>query len=164
MDMRETASAHGARDEAIRETRMIELVCSMDDMTAEALAYAMEVLLENGARDVYTTAIGMKKSRPGVLLTVTCPEALREDILHLMFRHTSTFGIREYQSTRYALTREIIQEQTPYGVIRKKTGEGYGVKKFKYEYADLARIAKEHHVSIREVLHMIGEKDGARRL
>lgn len=145
-------------DERVRRAQITELVCSMDDMTAEAVAFAMETLLENGALDVYTTPIGMKKSRPGILLTVTCPAREKEKLLRLIFLHTSTFGVREYESRRYALTRTVTEENTPWGVVRKKTGEGYGVKKYKYEYADLTRIAKENGVSIREALAMIGEK------
>lgn len=128
-----------------------ELVCNVDDMTAEAVGFASETLLEAGALEVYTVAAGMKKSRPGIVLHVMCAESVKDRMVELIFRHTSTIGIREYISRRYTLARSIQNVQTPYGEIRKKISEGHGVRREKYEYEDLARIAREQGMSIREV-------------
>lgn len=128
-----------------------ELVCNVDDMTAEAIGFASETLLEAGALEVYTVAAGMKKSRPGTVLHVMCTESMKGKMVELIFKHTTTIGIRENISRRYTLARSIRKVQTPYGEVRKKVSEGYGATREKYEYEDLARIARERGMSIREV-------------
>ena len=132
-----------------------ELRCNIDDMTGEELGFALEQLMAQGALDVFTTPIGMKKSRPGVLLTVLCREADKEPLLRLIFRHTTTLGIRENFCTRYTLRRTMETVDTPWGPVRKKVSTGYGTRRSKYEYEDLARIAAERNMSIREVLNEI---------
>ena len=128
-----------------------ELVCNVDDMTAEAIGFASETLLTAGALEVYTVAAGMKKSRPGTVLHVMCAESVKDKIVVLIFKHTTTIGIRENISRRFTLARSIQKIQTPYGEVRKKVSEGQGVTREKYEYEDLARIARERGMSIREV-------------
>ena len=73
---------------------ILELNCNIDDMTGEAMGFALEQLMEHGALDAFTVPIGMKKSRPGVMLTVLCKEANKEEMVRLIFRHTTTLGIR----------------------------------------------------------------------
>ena len=121
-------------------------------MTWEALGFAMEELFAAGALDVYTVPIGMKKSRPGTLLCVMCRAEDKEKMVRLLFRHTTTIGIRENVYRRYTLERTVETVQTPYGDIRRKTSTGYGVTRQKYEYEDLARAARENDVSVSEVL------------
>lgn len=128
-----------------------ELSCNLDDMTGEAVAFAVERLFEAGALEAYTIPIGMKKSRPGILLRVLCRPEDREKIVSLIFRHTTTIGIRETATRRYVLDRTIETVQTEYGEIRRKTVSGYGVTRSKYEYEDLARIAKERGLSLHEI-------------
>ncbi|MBR7081931.1 MAG: nickel pincer cofactor biosynthesis protein LarC [Oscillospiraceae bacterium] len=127
-----------------------ELSCNLDDMTGEQIGFAMERLFEAGALDVYTTPIGMKKSRPGVLLRAICREEARDGVLQAMLRHTSTLGVREQKMRRYALARETAAVETPYGVIRRKTARGYGVSRSKFEYDDLAEAARKSGESISE--------------
>ena len=129
-----------------------ELNCNVDDMTGEALGFAMEELFAAGALDVYTVPIGMKKSRPGTLLCVMCRAEDKEKMVQLLFRHTTTIGIRENVYRRYTLERAMETVQTPYGDIRRKTSTGYGVTRQKYEYEDLARAARENDLSVSEVL------------
>ena len=131
---------------------VLELSCQMDDMTGEAMGFATEQLLAGGALDVYTTPIYMKKNRPGILLTVLCRPADRDNLLKLMFRHTTTLGVRENRLNRYTLSRRTETEDTPYGPVRKKVAEGFGVSRAKYEYEDLARIAKENRISLNEII------------
>ncbi len=123
----------------------------MDDMTAEALGFAMERLLEAGALEVYTLPSGMKKSRPGTLLSILCHEEDREALVRLIFKHTTTLGVREHSCRRYTLQRRFEVEQTPYGAVQKKISSGYGVTREKYEYDDLARIAREQGMSLAEL-------------
>lgn len=127
-----------------------ELCCNLDDITAEAVAFAMETLLDAGALDVWCTPITMKKSRPGTLLTVLCREEDRERMAALLFRHTTTIGVRESLHRRYTLERMESTLHTPMGDVRCKTSTGYGVTRTKYEYEDLAYIAKTQGVSIFE--------------
>lgn len=136
-----------------------ELSCNVDDMTAEAVGYAMEAFFAAGALEVYTTPAGMKKSRPGVVIHVMCREDKKDEMAALIFRHTTTIGIRENISKRYTLKRFAETVQTPFGEVQKKISTGYGVTREKYEYEDLARIAKERGMSIGEVLAAI-EKQG----
>lgn len=137
---------------AVEGDTVAELCCNVDDMTAEAIGFAMETFLAAGALEVYTVPAGMKKSRPGIVLHVMCREAMKDEMVALIFRHTTTIGIRENLSRRYTLGRFEEKVQTPYGEIRKKVSTGYGVTREKYEYEDLARIAREQGMSIREVL------------
>lgn len=130
---------------------ILELSCNLDDMTGEEIGFAMEQLLEAGALDVFTTAIGTKKSRPGIMLTILCRPEDKERLLPLIFRHTTTLGVRENRLHRYILQRKIETVQTPYGPVRQKLATGYGVERRKYEYEDLARLAREHEVSLRDV-------------
>lgn len=130
---------------------VLELSCNVDDMTAEQIGFAMERFLENGALDVYTIPIGMKKSRPGVMINILCKEDAREKLVGAVFRHTTTLGIRESRKQRYVLERQSSELQTAYGMVRCKTASGYGVSRSKYEYEDMARIAVEQGMSIAEL-------------
>ena len=136
---------------------ILELACNLDDMTPEAVGFAMEQLFAAGALDVYTTPIGMKKNRPGVLLTCMCREEDREAMLRTLFRHTSTLGVRVSVCDRYTLSRRQYAVQTPDGEIRVKQSSGWGVLRCKAEFEDLARIARQTGKSIAEVLDTIPE-------
>lgn len=136
---------------------ILELACNLDDMTPEAVGFAMEQLFAAGALDVYTTPIGMKKNRPGVLLTCMCREDDREAMLRTIFRHTSTLGVRVSVCDRYTLSRRQYAVQTPDGEIRVKESSGWGVLRRKAEFEDLARIARQTGKSIAEVLDTISE-------
>ena len=132
-----------------------ELRCNMDDMTGEQMGFAMEMLMEQGALDVFSTPITMKKSRPGILLTVICNEADKEKMVRLIFKHTTTLGIRETFCNRYMLERHTETVNTPYGPIRKKVSSGYGIQRSKYEYEDIAKAARENNMSIAQILSEI---------
>ena len=136
---------------------VLELSCNVDDMTAEEISFASERLFGSGANEVYTVPIGMKKSRPGTLIRVMCREQDREKMLGLLFQHTTTIGVRETVTQRYVLDRHVETIQTPYGEVRCKRSSGYGVFRMKYEYEDLARIAREQGISLEEVRRKIGE-------
>ena len=132
-----------------------ELSCNVDDMTGEQIGFALETLLEKGALDVFTISVGMKKSRPGILLTVLCKEGDKEKMVSLIFKHTTTLGIREKFCTRYTLQRKVETVGTPYGIVRKKVSSGYGIQRSKYEYEDITKAAREHNISIAQVLSEI---------
>lgn len=134
---------------------IVELSCNIDDMSAESISFAMDRLFEVGAVDVYTTPILMKKSRMGSKLSVLCKEEVKEDVVSCIFKHTSTIGIRENVMKRYVLDRTIEKKDTPYGTVRIKKSSGYGATTSKYEYDDIAKIAKENHWSIKETMDKI---------
>ena len=135
--------------------QVLELKCNLDDMTGEELGFAQEELRRLGALDVYTAPIGMKKDRPGVMLTCMCREEQRDAMLACLFKHTSTLGVREYRCTRYTLRRSFRQMETPCGPVTIKSAEGWGVKREKPEYEDLARIAREQGISLRDAAELI---------
>lgn len=144
----EQTGCHGAVQEM---DSIIELCCNLDDMTPEKIGFVTELLMEEGAFDVYTTNIQMKKNRPAVMLTCMCAKEDREKFLTLILKHTTTLGVREYTCKRYGLKREIREVETIYGTVRVKAASGYGVAKEKPEYEDMARIAKEKKISLAEI-------------
>lgn len=129
---------------------VVELCCNVDDMTGEAVGYAFDQLFAAGALDVYTVPIGMKKSRPGLLLHVMCHEADKDALIRALFAHTSTLGIRENRFQRYVLDRRIDTIDTSAGSVRRKRSSGYGITREKFEYDDLARIAETRGTSLAE--------------
>ena len=137
--------------------RICELTCNLDDMTAERLGFAMDRLYAAGAAEVYMVPATMKKSRPGVVLVVLCQEEQRQALVESIFKYTTTLGIRESIQQRYILDRRIETVDTDLGPIRKKLALGYGVNRAKYEYDDLARIARERSCSIEDVIAGIKE-------
>ena len=141
----ETGAAKTADD--LTDT-IAELVCNLDDMTPEAIGFATERLMEEGALDVFTNSIGMKKNRPGVMLTVLCKEDVKDDMVRKIFKYTTTIGIRENICKRYILKREEKVVTTPDGDVRVKEVSGYGVKREKKEYEDLAQIARNKNTGI----------------
>ena len=130
---------------------VLELRCNVDDMTPEALGFALEELLAAGALDAFTIPIGMKKSRPGTLLTCLCHADQREEMVRLLFLHTTTLGVRETLCHRYTLDRSTETVQTEYGPVRVKVASGWGVQREKPEYEDLARIARQQGLSLYQV-------------
>ena len=120
----------------------------------------MEQLFAAGALDVYTQAIGMKKNRPGVLLTVICATAEADRLAEVMMKHTTTLGIRRQDLTRYVLTRKIEEIDTVYGKVRIKRAWGMGVTKEKPEYDDISSLAKEHHMSLAAIRETIRKTRG----
>lgn len=134
-----------------------ELSCNVDDMTGEEIGFATERLFDAGALDVYTIPIGMKKSRPGILIRIMCRKADKETMIQTVFKYTTTIGIRESTLRRYVLDRHIETLETPYGAVRSKVSSGYGVTRRKYEYDDLSRIAREKGMSIPEAVSLVEE-------
>lgn len=151
-DRREAAGHDTA---AVGRPRVVELRCNLDDMTPEAVGFATETLLSQGALDVYTAPVYMKKNRPGVLLSCLCNEGDEEKIARLIFRHTTTNGVRLCVQERIVLDTHIEERETPLGTVRVKHAEGYGVSREKVEYDDAARIARERGMALGEVVSNI---------
>lgn len=130
--------------------RISELRCNIDDATPEEIGFAMELLLEKGALDVFTVPIGMKKNRPATLLCCLCTTDREEEMGRLLLRHTPTLGVRIYRPERMTLSRGFETAETAYGPVRVKTAEGWGVRKRKAEYDDIAKIARENGLTLAE--------------
>jgi uncharacterized protein (DUF111 family) len=131
---------------------VVELTANLDDQTPETAAYAMERLLAEGARDAWFVPATMKKGRPGVVLSVLADEADVERLETVLFRETTTFGIRRTPHTRTILDREHVEAQTPWGAVRVKLGRRDDEILVRApEYEDCARVAREHDVPIRDV-------------
>ena len=142
----DTGAAEGPNDQ------VCELKANVDDMTGEALGYAMERLLDAGALDVFYTPVQTKKNRPAVVLTVLCKPKDADALAAEMLRHTSTFGVRRTDCPRYAMAVELETVETAWGPIRKKTGKGWGLAKRKWEYEDVAAAARRAGVPLSQVL------------
>ena len=137
---------------------IIELDCNIDDMTGEELGYAFEKLFAAGARDVFSTPITMKKNRPGILLSVLCSPSEKDSIIRVIFKYTTTIGIREKLLRRYVLDRSEDIELAEGVYVRRKEVSGYGVSRSKYEFDDLRKIADAKGISLREALMLVEDK------
>lgn len=146
-----------SRDMAARIT---ELSFNVDDMTGEEIGFLTEALFNGGAKEVFTMAAGMKKSRPGTLICVICDERDRDKMLSIIFKNSTTIGVRESIKNRYTLERTTKTVSTPYGEVRKKISSGFGVEREKYEYEDLKRIANENSFSLQTAREKVKQYDG----
>lgn len=143
-----------------RTSNNVETICvletQIDDLTPQAIAYTCEELFRVGALDVFTQAIGMKKSRSGILLTVICPPEKVAACESVIFQETTTLGIRKLIQQRTILAREIQEVETIYGTIRVKiasqgNSEEKKIVNVQPEYEDCARLARQHQQPFRVV-------------
>lgn len=128
-----------------------ELKCQIDDMTGEEMGYAINKFMSLGALDAFAQPIIMKKSRPAFLLCVIANEENADDLTTQFFKHTTTLGVRKVKCTRSVLDREIVEIN---GVSVKRSS-GYGLKKEKIEFDDLAKIADQKDISIFEARELL---------
>lgn len=131
------------------------LSCNIDDMTGEQLGFTLGILLDNGVLDAWSTPIYMKKNRPAYMLSCMCKPEHTEKTVQLIFKHTSTLGIRITENSRCCLERESIIRKTKYGDVRVKRAFGYGVMREKAEYDDVSKIAIENDIPLNDVMKMI---------
>jgi uncharacterized protein (TIGR00299 family) protein len=125
---------------------------NLDDLPAEVIGYCYDLLLAAGALDVFSVPVVMKKNRPGVLLTVLAPEATLSAVEEVLFRETTTFGIRRHLASRHKLQRRACTVTTPWGPVQGKLGWQEGrLPLFSPEYEACARVARQHGVALREV-------------
>lgn len=128
------------------------LESNIDDCAGEILGYTMDLLFEAGARDVWFTPIFMKKNRPAYQLSVLCAEDQIRALDAILFRETTTIGVRRYRVERTALPRRFFEVRVPGGTVRIKACQlPDGSEKRYPEYEDVKRIARETGKSYREV-------------
>lgn len=134
------------------------LQCNIDDMTAEILGVAMDTLMEEGAMDVHFTPIIMKKNRPATTLSLLCSESEQDRFKHLLFKHTSTLGIKSIPLDKTVLDIEFEQLETPLGTVTMKNALQNGVViRSKPELEDCRALAKQHGISLGDVYLQIGK-------
>lgn len=133
--------------EAQTNGTITELVCNLDDMTAEALALACEQLLAAGALDVYTVPGTMKKGRAGQVLTVLCEDKDTAHMAEQVLALTTTNGLRVRRCEKYFLQPSVREVSTAWGQVRVKVAESFGITHAKPEFEDVAAIARNTGLS-----------------
>src|SRR3954468_745996 len=132
--------------------RVVKIECEIDDMNPQLFGPLMDALLAAGALDVFYTPVQMKKSRPGTLVTVVAAPDKRSPLTDILFRDSTTIGIRYEEMARTCLDRAVETVQTPYGEVRFKIARRDGVElNAAPEFEDCARVAAAHGVSIKTV-------------
>jgi hypothetical protein len=132
--------------------RILVLECNIDDMNPQFFGSLIERLQAAGALDVYLSPVQMKKNRPGTLVTVLAPVTRRDGMLDLLFRETTTIGVRFHEADRECLSREWTTVATRFGAVRIKIARrGAAVMNAAPEYEDCAARAVEAKVAVREV-------------
>ncbi|MEZ5550506.1 MAG: nickel pincer cofactor biosynthesis protein LarC [Pseudomonadales bacterium] len=128
--------------EGVETETNLQIECNIDDMSPEAYQPLLDRLFEQGANDVFFTPVIMKKSRPGVLLSVLSPEARFQDLLRVLFDHSSSIGVRAHKVVKHMLPRTQTSYRTSLGEVRVKVVRlPDGVSRFKVEHDDVMRIA-----------------------
>ena len=136
-----------------------ELQANLDDMTGEELSYCADKLRSRGALDVYTIPIQMKKGRPAILIGVLCPPARLRELEDLLWRHSTTLGIRRCLKQRSCLKRGIESVDTPWGPVRVKIAyRDSSVLRREPEYEDCRQVADKHDVALRDVYRLVRQK------
>ena len=142
----------GAVDLPASADRIWVLETNIDDLPGEIVGFTMTRLMDAGALDAFVTPIQMKKNRPGVMISVLCDEPRIVSLEEILFRETSTLGVRRYPVSRHKLKRRNIEVETRFGPVKGKLGwVGDRPPSFSPEYDDCARVAALHSVSLREV-------------
>ncbi|MCX7841683.1 MAG: nickel pincer cofactor biosynthesis protein LarC [Clostridia bacterium] len=145
-------------EESKNDEGIAVLETNIDDMSPEALGYAMEKLFEAGALDVFYTPVYMKKNRPAVMLTVISSKTDEERLAEVILKETSTLGVRSSKCKRYCMDRKIIKVNTPYGEVGVKTASRDGFRKFAPEYEDCREIAKRTGMPLKSVYEMVSKQ------
>jgi uncharacterized protein (TIGR00299 family) protein len=134
--------------------RITVLEANLDDLSPQVLAYAMERLLAEGALDVFSVPVQMKKSRPGALLTVLAKIEDANRLTKTIFAETTTLGVRRREEQRQTLARRWENVNTTWGPVRIKIASMNGtISNYAPEYEDCRALAEAHHVPLKEVIH-----------
>jgi len=143
--------------------RVVVIECEIDDMNPQLFGAAMERLYAAGALEVFYVAVQMKKNRPGTLLTVVGRPDQRTVLADIIFRETTTIGLRHYEVERECLEREIIAVDTSLGQVRFKLAWRDGrVINATPEFEDCAALARTHNISVKDVQALAHQAYGAR--
>lgn len=142
----------GETTEGLAQDQIWVLETNLDDISGEVIGHCTTKLLEAGALDVYTTAIQMKKNRPGVTITVLCYAPLVDKAERILFRETTTLGVRRWPASRHKLERKPHTVQTAWGPVEGKLGWIVGEEpNFSPEFESCSRIANAQQIPLRQV-------------
>jgi pyridinium-3,5-bisthiocarboxylic acid mononucleotide nickel chelatase len=142
----------GESTEQPHTERIVVLQCEIDDMNPQLFGMAMDRLYAAGALEVYFAPVQMKKNRPGTLLTILARPEQREELSAIVFRETTTIGVRYHEVQRERLEREIVAVDTPHGTVRFKVARlGDTIVNAAPEFEDCLRLASERSVPVKEV-------------
>ena len=136
----------GQKQQDVLADRIWKLECDMDDCTGEQLGYALGRLYDEGAREAHYAPVFMKKNRPGWELTVICDEAHREQLENVIFKETTTIGIRRQQMERSVLARKSVSVKTQYGEIPVKISGENEHRRVHPEYEMVSEAAQRYGV------------------
>jgi len=135
-----------------RQSEVLQLEANLDDCTPEVLASCSEKLISAGALDVWTVPAMMKKGRSGFVLSVLCGSDAQKALVDIIFRHTTTFGVRMSLLDREVLEREWLSVETEFGAVQVKVGRRAGIiLQAQPEYSSCAEIASRQDCPIRSV-------------
>jgi hypothetical protein len=139
--------------EKVSQETVTLLEANLDDLSPQVFGYVMDRLLEAGALDVFGAPVQMKKSRPGMVLTVLCRPQDAAKLTQIMFTETSTLGVRRREEQRQTLARKWVTVRTEWGDVRLKIASMNGtVTNYAPEYEDCCKIAAEHRVPLKIVM------------
>jgi hypothetical protein len=151
--------------ESRADDRVTVIECEIDDMNPQIFGSVMDGLYAAGALEVFYVPVQMKKNRPGTLLTVIAPPLLRSRMTDLIFRETTTIGLRHSDVERQCLQRELVSVETRLGTVRFKVARRDGqVMNATPEFEDCARLAAAHGLPVKEVQAIAWNAYGARPL
>ena len=140
----------GPRDHSVH--RVIVLECEIDDMNPQIFGVLMDQLYAAGALEVFYAAVQMKKNRPGTLMTIVCRPEQRDIMTDIVFRESTTIGVRYQELSRVCLDREMVTVETPLGPVRFKVARRDGrLLNAQPEFDDLAKLSRERGIPVKDV-------------
>jgi hypothetical protein len=152
----ETADVQTSTATLGEEQEIAILEANLDDLNPQLIGYIMDVAFAEGALDVFTTPVQMKKNRPGTVLSILAVPELEERMRALLFRESSTLGVRVRREKRFALPRHHEPVVTPWGEVRMKVADVNGTpSQYAPEYEDCRRIAQQHHIPLKHVMQEV---------
>ncbi len=151
--LKHAAESRATYDIAAPQETISVLEANLDDLNPQVFGYVMDRLLAEGALDVFGTPVQMKKSRPGMLLTVLCKPEHAPKLTKLIFTETTTLGVRMREERRAALVRRSVSVRTQWGEVRLKVANLNGaIANYAPEYEDCRRIAESHGIPLKQVM------------
>ncbi|MBZ5750692.1 LarC family nickel insertion protein [Metabacillus sp. DBTR6] len=152
-------STHRPPNEEHLDDEMIKMEVNLDDISGEWLGYVMDLLFEAGANDVFYSPIYMKKNRPGILLQLLSSRSNLNRMKDILFKETTTLGIRYYPLTVHRLERSFKEISTEWGSVTVKEGFLAGeLVQRSPEFDDCKKIARQHNVPLKKVYEQVWKK------
>mgnify|MGYP001430059357 FL=1 len=138
---------------------MVKMEVNLDDISGEVLGYVMDLLFEAGANDVYYTPIFMKKNRPGVLLQILCSKKSLNKMKEILFKETTTLGVRYYPLTVHRMERTFTKVETKWGAVTVKLGIFNGkIVQRSPEYEECKKLAETHNLPLKKFMKWFGKQ------